>query len=211
MLRRPQGICHREQVAQVLVLPSVLGVRAGVLDAVERLQTAGHTAHLADIFRGRSFDTYPEARAFAGELGNEELDRRALEAAADLPDDLVAVGFSLGAVLAERIALHQPVAGVVLLSGALSVRSLDSSQWPRALPLQLHVAVEDPLRNAAQINDLLADASAAGASATLFDYAGGGHLFTDPTLPDEYSADAASLAWRRILDFVGATTGHAPQ
>lgn len=193
-------------MTHVLVLPSGLGVRAGVLDAVERLQAAGYTAHCADVFQGHYFDDYPGARAFASKLGNEELDRRALEAAVDLPDDLVLIGFSLGAVLAERIALHRPVTKVVLLSGALSMRALEERDWPTGLPLQLHVAIGDPLRNPTQIEALLADARAADASAALFEYPASGHLFTDPSLPGEYDHDSASLAWRRILDFVDAAT-----
>lgn len=198
-------MCQGECVTHVAVLPSVLGVRAGVLDAVGRLQAAGHDVHLVDIYQGRSFDTYPEARAFAGDIGNAELDRRALTAVAGLPDDLAVIGFSLGAVLAEQIALHRPVSRVVLLAGALSVRALGTRAWPCGVPLQVHLATEDPLRNQARIEELLQEAKAADASAALFDYPGAGHLFTDPTLPAEYSAESASLAWRRILDFVGSS------
>lgn len=193
-------------MAHVVLLPSVLGVRAGVLDAIDRLEGAGHTAHLADVYRGPRFDSYPEARAFAGEVGNEELNRRALEAAVDLPEDLVVVGFSLGAVLAERIALHRHVSSVVLLSGALSMRALEERSWPQGVPLQVHVASEDPLRNSNQIDALLVDGRTAGATASLFEYACSGHLFTDPTLPDEYDGDSATLAWRRILEFIDTTT-----
>ena len=39
---------------------------------------------------------------------------------------------------------------------------------------------------------------------TLFDYPGDGHLFTDPTLPDEFDADATELLWSRVLPFVRA-------
>lgn len=193
-------------MAHVLVLPSVLGVRTGVIDAVKRLEGAGHKAHLADLYRGRSFDAYPQARAFAGELGNEELDRRAVEAAADLPEDLAVVGFSLGAVLAERIALYRPVIAVVLLSGGLSMRAIDEPGWPDRLPLQVHLAVGDPLMNSAEIDELVTEARAAGASATRFDYLNGGHLFTDSSLPGEHDAGSAHRAWQRITDFISTST-----
>jgi pimeloyl-ACP methyl ester carboxylesterase len=116
------------------------------------------------VFHGRSFDIDPEAREYAGELGNEARGRRALAAVADLPSDLLAIGFSLGAILAERIALHRPVPVVVLLSGALSVRALDANRWPQAIPLQVHVAAQDPLRNSARIGQPLADARVAGSA-----------------------------------------------
>ncbi|MGT2424767.1 dienelactone hydrolase family protein [Amnibacterium kyonggiense] len=198
-------------MADVLVLPSVLGVRRGVLDAAERLEAAGHTARIADLYRGRSFDTYSQARAFANELGNAELDHRALEAAADLPDELALVGFSLGAVLAERIALRRPVTAVVLLSGGLSMRAIEETSWPDRLPLQVHLADGDPLVNAFQIDELVGDARAAGASATRFDYLNSGHLFTDPSLPDEYDGAATALAWHRITDFIDTTARSYPE
>ena len=36
----------------------------------------------------------------------------------------------------------------------------------------------------------------------VFRYPGSGHLFTDPSLPEEYDAEAAELAWQRALAFV---------
>ena len=46
------------------------------------------------------------------------------------------------------------------------------------------------------------DVSTAGGRLELFDYAGDGHLFTDPTRPDEYDAEATELLWSRVLPFV---------
>ena len=40
------------------------------------------------------------------------------------------------------------------------------------------------------------------AGAEVFDYPGRGHLFTDPSLPDEYDAAAAELLWERVLAFL---------
>ena len=38
----------------------------------------------------------------------------------------------------------------------------------------------------------------------MFDYAGTGHLFTDPSLPDEYDEQAAELLWSRVKAFCAA-------
>ena len=42
---------------------------------------------------------------------------------------------------------------------------------------------------------------AAGAPVAVFDYPGAGHLFTDPSLPEEHDPAAAELLWQRVLAF----------
>jgi dienelactone hydrolase len=41
----------------------------------------------------------------------------------------------------------------------------------------------------------------AGAAVQVFRYAGAGHLFTDPSLPD-HNGQGATLAWQRSLSFL---------
>jgi dienelactone hydrolase len=49
----------------VVLFPSVLGVRQGVLDAAERLRADGHGVHLIDLYDGRTFEDYEPAMSFA--------------------------------------------------------------------------------------------------------------------------------------------------
>ena len=63
--------------------------------------------------------------------------------------------------------------------------------------------LDDPFRDPVE-QQALADVSAAGGTLEIFDYPGSGHLFTDPTLPDEYDAEATELMWSRVLPFVSA-------
>lgn len=51
------------------------------------------------------------------------------------------------------------------------------------------------------------DITAAGGTLELFDYPGDGHLFTDPTLLEEYDTETTELLWSRVLPFVGACPG----
>ena len=44
----------------------------------------------------------------------------------------------------------------------------------------------------------------AGGAYTFVEYQGAGHLFNDPTLPDEYQPEEARILTRRILEFVDA-------
>lgn len=46
---------------------------------------------------------------------------------------------------------------------------------------------------------MIAAIDAADAPVEAFDYPGAGHLFTDPSLPDEYAPDATGLLRQRVL------------
>jgi dienelactone hydrolase len=184
----------------------VLGIRQGVLDAADRLRGDGHEVLVADLFEGRTFDDYGPAMSFAWEeLGQETLIRRAHEAVADLPDGFLPVGFSLGCVPAVHIATRRTVTGVLMVHGAIPVSAFgDGSVWPAGVPAQTHAMLEDPWRDQDEVEQAVKDVEAAGASIEVFDYPGSGHLFTDPSLPDEYDAEATELFWSRALPFVRA-------
>jgi len=187
-------------MTRIALFHSVLGVRPGVHDGAERLRAAGHEVLVVDQYDGRVFDDYEEAGAFSEEIGYPELMRRAIAAVEGEPDELVAVGFSNGGGMAEYVATARPVGGVVMLSGALPLAMLGVEAWPQGVPAQIHYALDDPLRNQEWI-DAVAEQVRAVATLEVFDYEGGGHLFTDPSLPDEYDAPAAALLWERVLAF----------
>src|SRR5512135_3673085 len=52
-------------MTQIALFHSVLGVRAGVHDAAERLRAAGHDVRVVDQYGGRVFDDYRQAGAYA--------------------------------------------------------------------------------------------------------------------------------------------------
>lgn len=91
-----------------------------------------------------------------------------------------------------------------MFSGALPLGLLGDVSWPSGLPAQVHHTVDDPFRQEDWIDGLLADAAEAGGRVETYDYAGSGHLFTDPSLPAEYDAGAATLLWQRVLTFLDA-------
>jgi dienelactone hydrolase len=191
-------------MAHVVLMHSVLGIRPGVTDAADRLRAAGHEVLVPDLFEGRVFDSYDPALAYAEEeLGHAVLHRRAQEAVAGLPDGFVSIGFSLGSMIATRLAAVRPVSGVVMLGGAVPISWFDAS-WPEGVPAQTHQTVGDPWREDDALEQARADVAAGGAELEVFDYPGTGHLFSDPSLPDEYDAGASELMWSRILPFVGA-------
>ena len=92
-------------MSDIVLFHSVLGLRAGVLDAADRLRAAGHTVHTPDYYDGRTYDEYPPAFEFLEEIGGiPDVIARAVAATGRLPADLVYGGFSLGGVPAELLA-----------------------------------------------------------------------------------------------------------
>lgn len=111
------------------------------------------------------------------------------------------MGFSNGSGMAEFVATRRPVRGVLMLSGALDLAMIGVETWPKGVPAQVHYTIEDPFRSQAGIDAVAGQVNEAGASIEIFDYPGTGHLFTDPSLPNEFDPDAAELLWSRVLPF----------
>jgi dienelactone hydrolase len=191
----------------VALFHSSLGVRHGVLDAAGRLRGAGHDVLVVDQYDGRVFDDYAEADRFVEQIGFPELMRRAAAAVRELPNGFIAAGFSNGGGMAEYVSTQRHCGGVLLISGALPVTMLGAPGWPRGVPAQIHYMTNDPRRRQEWVDAYIEEVRAADASVELFNYPGSGHLFTDPSLPDEYDADAADLLWSRALAFCRSVSG----
>jgi dienelactone hydrolase len=191
----------------IALFHSSLGVRAGIVAAADRLRVEGHRVLVVDQYDGRVFDDYAEADRFVAQVGFPELMRRAVDAVRDLPDGFVAAGFSNGGGMAEYVATRRPCSGVLMLSGALPVQLLGAAAWPAGVPAQIHYAAGDPRRRQEWIDAVVADVRAAGGLVEVFDYPGSGHLFTDPSLLDEYDEPAATLLWSRVLAFCRSPGG----
>lgn len=192
-----------EDMADVLLLHSVHGLRPAVQAAAARFREAGHRVEVPDLYDGRTADDVVAAREIKEEIGHEELLRRAVTAAARLGSERpVYAGFSLGAALAQNVALaDERSAGLLLLHGTSDLAEGASVD---GLPVQLHVADPDPFETADWLNTWYLGMGKAGADAEIYRYPGAGHLFTDPELPD-YDAEAAERAWALALAFLADT------
>ena len=196
-------------MSQIALFHSALGVRAGVTDLADRLRAAGHEVLVVDQYDGRTFDSQDDAGTYVESVGFPALMGRAVEAVAGLDDGFVAMGFSNGAGMAEFVATQRRVSRVVLMSGALPLAVLGAGEWPSAVAVQLHYATADPHRVEEWVEAFVAEVAASGAPLDLhLDYPVAGHLFTDPTLPDEYDAAATERLWARVLEFVGSPVHH---
>lgn len=184
----------------IMLFHSTYGLRPAVRAAADRLRTAGHEVWTPDLFDGRTFDAVEESTAFSAELGRDELLRRAVLAAAPYSGrGLVYAGFSLGASVAQTLALGDDKArGLLLLHG-----TSDIAPNARAdeLPVQLHVAEPDPFETDDWLGAWYLQMNRTGADVEVYRYAGAGHLYTDPGLPD-YDEEAAEATWRVALGFL---------
>lgn len=189
-------------MANVALFHSVLGVRPGVLDAAERLRAHGHDVLVVDQYDGRVFDDYAEASAFVERIGSyPKLMALALDAVVGMPEGVLTMGFSNGGGMAEHVAMQRPVAGVIMLSGALPLSFLGAPAWPTGVPAQIHYAVDDPFREPGWEDEVAAAVATAGGEVERYTYPGAGHLFTDASLPAEHDPVAAEQLWERVLTF----------
>lgn len=121
----------------------------------------------------------------------------------DLPAALVYVGFSLGAMPAQRLAQTRPGArGALLLHACLPVSEFGSS-WPDGVPVQVHAMDADPFFVDDGDVEAARELVASTDQAELFLYPGDQHLFADASLPS-HDEVAAALLSRRVLDFLSA-------
>lgn len=188
-------------MTDIVLFPSVLGVRQGIRDAADLLREDGHRVLVVDLYEGRVFDDYDDAAKFEESIGYPELMRSAVEAVKEVPDGFLTAGFSNGAAMAEHVATQRKVNGVLMFSGALDISMLGADSWPAGVNAQIHCAIDDPFRDQAGIDAVIEQVHTAGAAVEVFDYPGAGHLFTDQSMVSEYDERATDLLWSRVLPF----------
>jgi dienelactone hydrolase len=188
-------------MAEVLLFHHAQGQTTGFLAFADELRGAGHTVHAPDLYDGRTFDSFDEGVAFAGEIGFGEVIERGVRAAEGLPAELVYAGFSLGVLPAQKLAQTRAGARGALLFYSCVPTSEFGSSWPADVPVQVHAMDADPIF----VNEGDLDAARAlvesTADAELFLYPGDQHYFADASLPS-YVASAAALLRQRVLEFL---------
>lgn len=184
----------------IVLFHSVCGLRPAVHAAADRLRAAGHEVIVPDLFDGRTAASVQDGMAIKEDIGKDELLKRAVTAVAPYSDrGLVYAGFSFGGAVAQNLALaDEKTRGLLLLHGTSDIADGTEAD---DLPVQLHVADPDPYEPHDWLNAWYLRMRRAGADVEVFRYAGAGHLFTDPDLPD-HDAEAAESAWKVTLGFL---------
>ena len=187
---------------EVVVYHSAYGLRPAVIEFADRIRAAGHKVHTPDLYDGEVFSDRNDAIRKIQELGFDKLLERAVAAVEKLPDSLVYAGFSNGGVCAELLAATRIGArGAILIHAPLMVRDLGWKVWPSNVPVQVHFADKDPIKNQAVVDALAVKVRRSGSTFQQFDYDAPGHLFADPAFP-AYNAVAADLMTNRVVEFL---------
>ncbi|MFD3327936.1 dienelactone hydrolase family protein [Streptomyces sp. NPDC058701] len=188
-------------MAEVLVFHHGHGLTAGVREFAERLRRAGHTVHLPDLYEGQVFDSLEEGMGYAENAGFDTITARGTAAAEGLSAELVYVGFSLGVLLAQKLAQTRPGArGALLLEACVPVSEFGGA-WPQDVPVQIHGMDADPFFAGEGDVDAARAVVGTAVDAELFLYPGDRHLFTDSSLPS-YEEQAATQVDLRVLGFL---------
>ncbi|MEQ1737613.1 MAG: dienelactone hydrolase family protein, partial [Rhodoglobus sp.] len=179
-----------------------LGLTPGVIALADRLRAGGHTVHTPDLYDGRTFDSVESGVDHARGIGFGTLVERGSAIAADLPEDLVYVGISMGVMPAQNLAQNrQRARGAVFFESSVPAEEFGGA-WPAGVPLQVHAMDADPEFVPTGDIDAARALVAASEDGELFLYPGDQHLFTDASLPS-HDAEATDLVTLRVLEFLG--------
>ncbi len=189
-------------MADVLLFHHAHGLTDGVRAFADRLRADGHVVVVPDLYAGRVFSTVEEGVAHAERIGFDTiLDLGETIASEQTSTKLIYAGFSLGALVAHKLAQTRADAGGALLysHGDVPIATFGDS-WPAGVDLQLHIAERDPWCELEVVREF-ADLAGNSAHAELFLYPGSTHLFMDSGLGD-YEPESAALALERTLQFL---------
>lgn len=190
-------------MAEVVLFHHAQGLTPGIVSFADTLRGAGHIVHTPDLFDGRTFDTLEQGMQFVKERGFGELIARGVRAAEGLGAGLVYAGFSLGVVMAQKLAQTRAGARGALLFYSCVPVSEFGSEWPKGVPVQVHGMDADPFF----VDEGDIDAARAlveeADEAELFLYPGDQHYFADSSLPS-YDPEASALLIQRVLAFLAA-------
>jgi dienelactone hydrolase len=183
-------------VTDIVVFHHAQGLTSGMRAFADELRATGHRVTAPDLYDGRTFESLTAGIAHSEQIGFEEILARGAAAVADIPDETIFIGFSLGVMPAQKLAQTRAgAAGAILIHAAVPLEYF--GPWPRAVPLQLHVMEHDALGDV----DVARELSRTIDGAELFLYPGDRHLFTDRSLV-EYDRASAALVTERVLSFV---------
>ncbi|WP_392543631.1 dienelactone hydrolase family protein [Oryzobacter telluris] len=190
-------------MTEVVLFHHVQGLTPGVHALADALRGAGHTVHTPDFFDGATYASIEEGfAAVQAKGGGPARDAWADAAVADLPDEVVYAGISLGVMSAQRLAQTRPGAlGAVLLEAFVPPEAFDTP-WPAGIPLQVHGMERDPFFGLEGDLDAAREAATASGDIELFVYPGEVHLFTDSSLPT-FDEGATAQVVDRVLGLLG--------
>ena len=192
-------------MATIVLFHHVQGLTPGVQAMAAELRAAGHSVHTLDLFAGKLPKDIDAGIRMANKLGEDKIQERVDKFFSKLPEELVYIGSSWGAALAQQCAQQRPGAlAAVLLESFVDLEADWSfGPWPENVPVQIHGMDEDPFF--AKEGDLdAAQRFVEGEGhelAQLFTYPGNKHLFTDTSLRS-HDPEARAVVMERVIKFL---------
>lgn len=192
-------------MATIVLFHHVQGLTPGVQAMAAELRAAGHSVHTLDLFAGKLPKDLEAGIRMANKLGEDKIQERVDKLFSKLPEELVYIGISWGAALAQQCAQQRPGARAAVLLESFVDLEADWSfgPWPENVPVQIHGMDQDPFF--ALEGDLEAAQHFVDGEhrelAQLFTYPGDQHLFTDSSLRT-YDAEARALVMERVIKFL---------
>jgi len=191
----------------LLVLPSWWGLKPYFKKVCNRLAEEGFTALAPDYYAGRVAGTIDEAKALqSGVEGNLEIMASIVTTAKEhltslhLGKPIGIIGFSMGTDWALWAAAHDPnIAATVLFYGGYIIDVISTKSR-----LLGHFAENDEWQPLEVVKEFEQKVKDAGVESALYIYPGAAHWFMEEDCP-EYNLEAASLAWKRTVEFLKQT------
>ena len=132
-------------MSEVVIFHHSKGLTEDVLAFAAALRARGHRVHTPDLYEGVTFATLEDGIAHAESIGFATILERGRRAVIGLETDITYVGFSLGVLPAQLLALGQavelcrPGAHAALFAHSCVPPSEFGRGWPEGVPLQLHL------------------------------------------------------------------------
>ena len=192
-------------MANIVLFHHVQGLTPGVEAMAGELRAAGHSVYPIDLLAGKRPKDINSGIRLVSKLSEDKIQEKVEKLFAKLPDELVYIGTSWGAALAQQCAQQRAGAqGAVLLESFVDVDAEWSfGPWPADVPVQIHGMDQDPFfagEGDLEAAQRFVDSTDSGI-AQLFTYPGTKHLFTDSSLPS-HDPQARALVMERILAFL---------
>jgi dienelactone hydrolase len=191
-------------MTEVLLFHHAQGLTPGIRAFADELRAGGHIVHMPDLFDGRIFPRIEEGLAYIEEIGFDDLRKRGVRIADDLPFELVYAGFSFGVLPAQQLAQTRVKArGALFFHSCLPISGEWAfGPWPESVPVQIHGMDNDPIFIGEGDINAAREIVEKAEDAQLFLYPGDQHYFADSSLPS-YDAEATKLLIGRVLEFLG--------
>ena len=194
----------------VLVLHAWWGLNDFFRGFCDRLAAAGFVVVAPDLWGGMVATTQAQAQSLIDQRDDAAMSQAVSDGLAYLEahpavrgDGLGAIGFSMGAAWAIKLASVRPKLRAVTLFYGIGDADFSTSQ---AAYLG-HFADDDPWEPLEGVQQQQAAMLAAGREASFHFYPATGHWFFEADRPDAYNPAAAALAWERTLTFLRERLG----